>query len=1095
MAASGGGLSEDVHDGGLQLEEEIAFQMPLLRQIAQLSSGQFRSMLRMMSKRLCLRQTLLMLQERRAINLEVLTDDVNQALEVCACSSVQHVVGVLMASWKAQNRLSARGPGVDEQFLAEAQRVLQTHDAGPLPGLAAERLRRSPEWPGMSPEAREAGLAAAEAESAATVAAWAGSALADHRRRIDGAVPGAQEASSMDASSAADSGAMGLAPAADGSCLSSASQSLSAHPTVATVGSKRPLPEREEGPASAAPPSAEASVGSAAEGAHSIRSSSTIEGATRSHDAAGAGAGYSGDGVLSASAPPAKRARGLSPSSSSSPAAAEAAEAAAPAAPAAVANPSTTSPSVAPAQAALAAVAALTAATAPATAAAAAAGAAAGGSACASAGVLGGRAAANERAKAAKAAAKAAEMAARAERERAESAVYVRVQQLLISAFMGGGLPAAALPGSLPASGAALSVPLPAAGPAAAGSGGFSATAVAASGSGSGRDTGCELALADAASAAGPTAAAAVARDAASDAAVIAPGTAAVSSSSSSSGPLTWSRVHAAARLAQAQSLFAAMSSQRLRLAPNGRSFALLLRAALDAGDVPRSRGIMRELLASGCATADTLVLHMQPRFLAQLADAGALSELGIASSADAAFAALFAAPPLSHKWCFMVSLHQAAQGDQFGSKHGGVLISAPRAAAAAAGVDAAADAAAGSDVTADSGAREAAPAPQQQQWQHGRQSRKKGEGRGCDPQGSHSAPQGSHSVRQGSHSAPAPGTGASSLHDATTALANRSHPQPADHAWLTAPRPGRALLAAGHNHRFGIPKDPHIRVMHSEVHCMVQVYEAEQAAAARAAVAPTAAAPVMPSSAALAAALLPSSTSASSTAPLPSAVRGCEVYVVELDAAGIGYEEGIPCPMCACGLCSQGAAAAFYSAHDGLRRLAFSHRPALHCASYADALRRVYPERTSRPDTDVGLYSAIGAGSFWPLFAQLARAQAAADAILAGGSTVVRGAKAGAGAGAGTEAGAGAINAGAAASAGAETDAAALEGGAGHALAPAAGAGAAAASAGAAVITGTALGRVQRGVRKDAIRAARAIIRGEEPDASGAGACAAELP
>jgi hypothetical protein len=223
-------------------------------------------------------------------------------------------------------------------------------------------------------------------------------------------------------------------------------------------------------------------------------------------------------------------------------------------------------------------------------------------------------------------------------------------------------------------------------------------------------------------------------------------------------------------------------------------------------------------------------------------------------------------------------------------------------------------------------------------------------------------------------------------------------------------------------------------------------------------------------------------------------------VYVVELDAAGIGYEEGIPCPMCACGLCSQGAAAAFYSAHDGLRRLAFSHRPALRCASYADALRRVYPERTSRPDTDVGLYAAIGSGSFWPLFAQLARAQAAADAILAGGSTVVRGAKAGAGdgaaagAGTGAGAGAGAGGADAAVGAGIDGDAGVLEGGAGQAFALAAGAGtaagisgivAAAPSAGAPMLTGTALGRVQRGVRKDAIRAARAIIRGEGPDIS----------
>ena len=340
-----------------------------------------------------------------------------------------------------------------------------------------------------------------------------------------------------------------------------------------------------------------------------------------------------------------------------------------------------------------------------------------------------------------------------------------------------------------------------------------------------------------------------------------------------SASPSPWARVHARARLASAHALFDEMCGP-LALPPNARSYALLLATALSAGDGAAAGALLARMLASGVASLDSLVTVLQPRFLLRLSEAGALRAVGVADGA--AFEALFAAPPLSHKWCFLAAAHQAALGDQTGSKHGGVLV---------------------------------------------------GGGGGGDGGGGDADADGrALSAKQltGGNVVPL--------------------------AALTAAAPSaQQLLAIGRNHRFGIPKNAHLRVMHSEVHCLVQLRTGSGGGAPHA----------------------------------PELARNAAAYVVELDRDGIGYEEGVPCASCGMALCQLGVASVFFSAHDGLRSLRLGYRPALRCHAYADALRRVYPvPATVNPDGQHAAdYRALceSGGSFWPLFEPAARAALAA--------------------------------------------------------------------------------------------------------------------
>jgi hypothetical protein len=120
----------------------------------------------------------------------------------------------------------------------------------------------------------------------------------------------------------------------------------------------------------------------------------------------------------------------------------------------------------------------------------------------------------------------------------------------------------------------------------------------------------------------------------------------------------------------------------------------------------------------------------------------------------------------------------------------------------------------------------------------------------------------------------------------------------------------GGAYLSHGHNHRFGVPGDKHLRVMHSEIHALVRL-------------------------------------------PSPDDAIGAEVWIVELDGAGIGYEEAMACIMCNKGLYKLGLTKQYFSSHSGVRTQSMTsgHKPGMVCESYEMARRRTYPPGTVNPD------------------------------------------------------------------------------------------------------------------------------------------------
>ena len=131
----------------------------------------------------------------------------------------------------------------------------------------------------------------------------------------------------------------------------------------------------------------------------------------------------------------------------------------------------------------------------------------------------------------------------------------------------------------------------------------------------------------------------------------------------------------------------------------------------------------------------------------------------------------------------------------------------------------------------------------------------------------------------------------------------------------------GGVYLSHGHNHRYGVEGDKHIRVMHSEVHALVKLDSL-------------------------------------------AAAEGGEMWIVELDGVGVGYEEAVACIMCTKAATRVGIAAQHFSSHSGVRRLTTSHRPSVVCETLDLALRRVYPEgsNTENPDlTDEKGFSFFG--------------------------------------------------------------------------------------------------------------------------------------
>jgi len=120
----------------------------------------------------------------------------------------------------------------------------------------------------------------------------------------------------------------------------------------------------------------------------------------------------------------------------------------------------------------------------------------------------------------------------------------------------------------------------------------------------------------------------------------------------------------------------------------------------------------------------------------------------------------------------------------------------------------------------------------------------------------------------------------------------------------------GGKYLSHGRNHRFGTEGSSHVRVMHSEVHCVCKLKSLEEA-------------------------------------------RGGEFWIVELDGVGVGYEEAVACIMCTKGATRLGVVAQHFSSHSGVKSLKIGHKgdQGITCESLDMALARSYPENTTNPD------------------------------------------------------------------------------------------------------------------------------------------------
>ena len=94
--------------------------------------------------------------------------------------------------------------------------------------------------------------------------------------------------------------------------------------------------------------------------------------------------------------------------------------------------------------------------------------------------------------------------------------------------------------------------------------------------------------------------------------------------------------------------------------------------------------------------------------------------------------------------------------------------------------------------------------------------------------------------------------------------------------------------LSVGWNHKFlsTETKMMNKKVMHAEVHCLVQL-------------------------------------------PDPEVARGCQMWIVQTDEHGAGYGSGYPCPACSQALCKFGIAEVYYSDADGVGYLGMRHHKA----------------------------------------------------------------------------------------------------------------------------------------------------------------------
>jgi hypothetical protein len=157
-------------------------------------------------------------------------------------------------------------------------------------------------------------------------------------------------------------------------------------------------------------------------------------------------------------------------------------------------------------------------------------------------------------------------------------------------------------------------------------------------------------------------------------------------------------------------------------------------------------------------------------------------------------------------------------------------------------------------------------------------------------------------------------------------------------------------LVVAGNNHRYYSGKDPQAHVMHAEIHCLVQMYEKHVREKAKEHVKEGIAPPAS-------AAASPLNQQVSSKVEIPTA-RHSDVWVIELDNQDVGYEEGVPCPMCQTGLCAIGLANSWYSSHTGPVKAPITYRPALVCETIKMSTLRSYTAEKGlkNPDMEVSV-------------------------------------------------------------------------------------------------------------------------------------------
>ena len=413
--------------------------------------------------------------------------------------------------------------------------------------------------------------------------------------------------------------------------------------------------------------------------------------------------------------------------------------------------------------------------------------------------------------------------------------------------------------------------------------------------------------------------------------------------------PLRQLRVHSKAGLYKVE------ASRLVSLAPTPRTYATVLAACLDAGvTLPTHRLLLQlertarpsvQRWALGCCSKlpaastplqlglpplgmsalepppDTpaanlaplpaddevdvslLVFILQERFLHRLVAAGVLTAAAVSAALEP--------PPNTPQAAMLTAARSAALGNQKGSKHGAVVVQP-----------------AGGTVLV-SGHNHSYTAPQKAHevplghkfmprlLQDTPTSTAEG-GAAAASASAEARPSAAKRPRRdegGACTAAAPSSAAAGAAPGMAALQAPVLPTAAEAAALELPP---KLLHSRRN-----------KVMHAEVHCIsrlaVPFPPAETAAYPAAHPQPVEGGVLAATTeaAALAAGVV--------HAPLDgnvTAVAGCDVWVVELDAAGVGYEEAVPCTNCNVALIQQGVARVRYTCHAGVHSQAIRSNP-----------------------------------------------------------------------------------------------------------------------------------------------------------------------